>query len=87
MAGVGTSWQLGIPGGNPGTDGIKILVTRRAPPSVAALEQILNEVRNLYKPKFGYSVISMCCKDDIEFLVTRRTAPSMTALHRCLSTM
>ena len=32
-------------------DGIEFLVTRGAPPAVAALEQILNEVFNLYKPR------------------------------------
>ena len=32
-------------------DGMEFLVTSGAPPAVAALEQILNEVLNLYKPR------------------------------------
>merc|ERR1719214_48739 len=66
-------------------DGIKYHVTRGAPPSMAALEQSLEEVKDLHEIKFGHSVDEEVAEHDgIKYHATRGAPPSMASLQKSL---
>merc|ERR1712086_1069320 len=55
-------------------------------PSLASLEQTLNDVKCLYKDKFGLSVQEEAVEEDgIKFFVTRGVAPSLSSLEQTLN--
>merc|ERR1712086_195419 len=55
-------------------------------PSLASLEQTLNDVKCLYKDKFGLSVQEEAVEEDgIKFFVTRGVTPSLSSLEQTLN--
>ena len=55
----------------------EVIVTRGSPPSMSVLEQILGEIKSMYKEQFGHSVAEdVVEKDGIEFSITRGLPPS-----------
>ena len=55
--------------------------TRRAPPSISALEQSLAEIQSMYEENFGYLITEEAVeKDGIKFPLFRGAAPSIAAL-------
>jgi len=66
-------------------DGLTFLTSHGAPPTMAALEQNLDELKCLHADKIGYSFHEeVVAKDGAEFIVTRGAAPSMAALEQSL---
>merc|ERR1712050_555922 len=71
---------------------VQWIVTRGAPPSVASLEEKLDEVKALYAAKTGHDVdadsddeFEEPSKDSIQWSVTRGAVPSVSSLDRTLS--